>query len=68
MKIIAAALVALSALSATSGLAQAQDWDHHHRDWHRHHGPVIIVEHNRHRDWERHHWHHVPPHHHEYHS
>lgn len=56
MKIFAAALIALGGLAATATLAQAQDFDHHHR----HHGPVIIVDHRHHslRDMHRHHdWH-----------
>lgn len=55
MKIFAAALIALSTLAATASLAQAQDYDHHRRDWHRHHGPVIVLGREHGRDWDRHH-------------
>ena len=54
MKIFAAALIALGTLAATASLAQAQNFDHHRRDFHRHHGPVVVLGRHHGRDWNRH--------------
>lgn len=53
MKIIAAALLALTSLVATSTLAEA-------RDYHRHHGGPVMVVRPSHHGWHHGHdrWHH----------